>query len=60
MDLDEAVKIAAEKKAKLDAKNAPKGDQGDALKPVVDAPVAEAPKTEHTLESLFKPATSGG
>jgi len=59
MDLDEAVKIATEKKAKLDAKNAPKGDEGDALKPVVDAQAAEpeAPKVSHTLESLFKPAT---
>lgn len=62
MDLDEAVKIAAEKKAKLDAKNAPQGDEGDALKPVVDAPVAEpeAPKVSHTLESLFKPAAPEG
>lgn len=58
IDLDEIVKIAAEKKAKLDAKNAPKGDDGDALKPVVNASVAEpeASKEEHTLESLFKPA----
>ncbi|MCF6274426.1 MAG: hypothetical protein L3J05_01515 [Robiginitomaculum sp.] len=52
-------KIGAEKKAKLDAKNAPKGDEGEALKPVADAPVnePEAPKVEHTLESLFKPST---
>lgn len=59
MDLDEAVKIAAEKKAKQDAKNAPKGDDGEALQPVVDAPAPEeeAPKSEHTLESLFKPST---
>jgi len=59
IDLDETVKIAAEKKAKLDAKNAPQGDEGDALKPVADAaaPEPEAPKIEHTLESLFKPSS---
>ncbi len=59
IDLDETVKVAAEKKAKLDAKNAPKGDEGDALKPVADAPAHEpdTPKAAPTLESLFKPAT---
>ncbi len=62
MDLDEAVKIGADKKAKLDAKNAPKGDDGVALQPVADAPVIaeEAPKTTHTLESLFKPSAPEG
>lgn len=61
IDLDEAVKIGAEKRAKLDAKNAPKGDEGETLQPVVDAPALtkEAPKIEHTLESLFKPAAPG-
>jgi len=58
MDLDDIVRIAAEKKAAIDAKNAPKGDDGETLKPVVDATkaVAEKPKVEHTLESLFKPS----
>lgn len=57
MDLDEVVKIAAEKKAKKDAKMAPK-DQGDALKPVEAEPVAAVveEKAEPTLESLFKPS----
>jgi len=57
MDLDEAVKIAAEKKAKKDAKLKP-ADDGAALQPVPEAPVqpVETPKTDHTLESLFKPS----
>lgn len=57
MDLDSVVKIAAEKKAKRDAKLAPK-DAGEALQPVEAAPVVEeeADKSEHTLESLFKPS----
>lgn len=58
IDLDEAVKIGAEKQAKIDAKNAK--EQGTALEPVAAAPAPaaeEAPKTEHTLESLFKPST---
>lgn len=57
VDLDEVVKIAAERKAKQDAKN--ETDDGDTLKPVTDEAVeAEkaAPKVEHTLESLFKPS----
>lgn len=58
MDLDDIVRVAADRKAKQDAKLAK--DQGETLKPVEDAPVeaeAEAPKVEHTLESLFKPST---
>lgn len=59
MDLDEIVKVAAEKKAKRDAKLKPT-DEGDALKPVEPAVEAESaasePKDEHTLESLFKPS----
>lgn len=59
IDLDAIVKVAAEKKAKQDAKLAKEG--GDALKPVEEtAPVddtPEKPKVEHTLESLFKPST---
>lgn len=61
IDLDEIVKIAAEKKAKRDAKLAKEAaDRGEPLQPVEDdsKPVeAEAPKVEHTLESLFKPST---
>lgn len=59
MDLDSVVKIAAEKEAKKQAKLAPT-DDGVALQPVKDEIVnvePEAPKTEHTLESLFKPST---
>jgi len=60
IDLDEAVSIAAEKKAKADAKIAK--EEGRSLEPVeapkADEPVADQPKTEHTLESLFKPSTS--
>jgi hypothetical protein len=61
MDLDEVVKTAAENKAKKDAKLAPK-DPGDALQPVESAPVVEeeAAKSEHTLESLFKPSEPNG
>ncbi len=59
MDLDDVVKKAAEKQAKEDAKRAK--DEGESLKPVEDAPMetpeAEPVKTEHTLESLFKPST---
>ncbi len=54
IDLDEIVKKAAAKKAKQEAKNKPV-DEGEALKPVEHSPAEEAPKTEHTLESLFKP-----
>ena len=62
LDLDALVKKAADKKAKEDAKLAK--ETGEALKPVEDtsapdAPVPEAPKTEHTLESLFKPSEPG-
>lgn len=55
IDLDEEVKKAADKKAKQDAKNKPK-DEGEGLKPVVDATEndADKPKVEHSLESLFK------
>ena len=55
MDLDKIVKVAAEKKAKADAKAGI--DTSESLKPVENAPVPEAPKVEHTLESLFKPST---
>ncbi len=55
IDLDEMVKKAAAKKAKLDAKN--KVDESPTLKSVDEEAPAEAPKpTEHTLESLFKPS----
>ena len=60
IDLDEAVKIAAEKEAKRIAKI--EKETGESLKPVeAEAPAhveTETPKTEHTLESLFKPSTS--
>ena len=60
IDLDETVKIAAERQAKRDAKMAK--ETGDSLKPVessLPAPDEDitTPKTEHTLESLFKPST---
>ena len=61
LDLDAIVKKAAAKKAKEDAKRAK--ETGEPLKPVEDAPVQaaiEAPKTEHTLESLFKPSEPSG
>ena len=59
IDLDAIVKKAADKKAKEDAKL--EKETGEALKPVGDtiakpAPEADKPKTEHTLESLFKPS----
>lgn len=58
IDLDEAVRKAAEKKAKQDAKNAPV-EEGEALKPVTDAATPEeaALAKVHTLESLFKPGS---
>lgn len=58
IELDEMVKIAAEKQAKQRAKDGIVDDEvtTDGLSPVVDTPT-EAPKTEHTLESLFKPST---
>ncbi len=58
IDLDSVVKIAAEKLAKKQAKLKPV-DEGEALQPTqAEAPVAAPaePKTEHTLESLFKPS----
>lgn len=68
IELDEMVKIAAEKQAKRDAK-AGKNKEDDTLAPVEDAPAEaaapeaapepEAPAVEHTLESLFKPSTDG-
>jgi len=61
IDLDEIVRKAAEKQARIDAKRA-KENPGESLKPVeetVAEPAApEAPKTEHTLESLFKPSSN--
>ena len=57
-DLDTVVKKAAEKKAK-ELENI-QGDEGQALQPAPQAePEPEAPKVEHTLESLFKPSTGG-
>ena len=57
-DLDTIVKKAAEKKAK-ELENI-QGDEGQALQPAPQAePEPEAPKVEHTLESLFKPSTGG-
>lgn len=57
-DLDTIVKKAAEKKAKELEKT--QGDEGQALQPAPQAePEPEAPKVEHTLESLFKPSTGG-
>jgi len=60
IELDNMVKIAAEKLAKKRAKEGivDEEDTSDSLAPVEDAPAEpEAPKTEHTLESLFKPST---
>ncbi len=60
IDLDEIVRSAADKKAKIDAKLAKEAEEaGIPLKPVETAPAqaAETPKVEHTLESLFKPST---
>ena len=58
IDLDALVKKAAEKKAKELAKL--EKETGQSLQPVEDAPAApeaaDAPKVEHTLESLFKPS----
>lgn len=57
IDLDEIVKKAAAKKAKEDEKNGV--DTSETIDPVKDAvPEPEAAKTEHTLESLFKPSTN--
>lgn len=54
IDLDAAVKIAAEKKAKEDAKNAVEG--GESLKPApAPEPEEDTSKAELTLENLFKP-----
>ena len=57
IELDEIVKKAADKLAKLQAKrDKDAGDGGTPLKPVAPAPIAIVPKKEHTLESLFKPS----
>lgn len=61
IDLDEIVKIASDKENKRLAKI--EKETGESLKPVEgpaeEAPAEpEAPKVEHTLESLFKPSTS--
>ncbi len=68
IELDQIVKLAAEKQAKRDAKAGKKAADDDALAPVEGAapqavtpepaPEPEVPATEHTLESLFKPAPS--
>ena len=58
IDLDDVVRISAEKKAKREAAEGP-SDDGESLKAVEEASAADAPaeaKT-HTLESLFKPQT---
>lgn len=62
IDLDEIVRVAAEKKAKADAKRAKEAEAaGETLQPV-DEPKpqdeVDTPKVEHTLESLFKPSTN--
>ena len=55
IDLDNTVRIAAEKKAKRDAA-AGIVDESEGLKPVTDdTPPATEPAKTHTLESLFKP-----
>ncbi|MEM9600086.1 MAG: cell cycle transcriptional regulator TrcR [Pseudomonadota bacterium] len=55
IELDKAVKIAAEKKAKEDAKNAVEG--GETLKPAPQPePEEETSKADLTLENLFKPS----
>ena len=51
IDLDAAVKIAAEKEAKRREKEGIE-EESPTIQPVEDAPVE---KKEHTLESLFKP-----
>ena len=62
IDLDALVKKAADKKAKAQAKLEKELGEGETLKPL-DAPAPEQPpapqevKTEHTLDSLFKPNT---
>ena len=57
IDLDAAVKKAAEKRAKQMEKLEAEG--GESLQPAPQAePEAEKPKVEHTLESLFKPSTN--
>ncbi len=58
MDLDQIVKKAADKKARMDAKA--EKDNSASLKPVEETvPEPAAPETpkEHTLESLFKSST---
>jgi len=58
VDLDAMVKVAAEKKAKEDAKNEIEG--GETLKPApAPEPVEETSKAELTLENLFKPSGDG-
>lgn len=59
IDLDEVVRKAADKKARMDAKL--EKDSSASLKPVEETvPVEEVPverPVEHTLESLFKPSS---
>jgi hypothetical protein len=58
VDLDAIVKVAAEKKAKEDAKNQVEG--GETLNPApAPIPVEETSKADLTLENLFKPSSSG-
>ena len=57
-DLDSVVQKAAAKKAKEVEKF--EADGGQSLQPAPEAEkVAEQPRVEHTLESLFKPSTDG-
>lgn len=56
IELDEVVKVAAERKAKYEAKHGTAEDTDDKLAPVADIAEEEKPVTEHTLESLFKPS----
>ena len=56
IDLDGFVAKAAEKRAKEQAKLDAEGG-GETLAPLpTPEPEVEKPKTEHTLESLFKPS----
>ncbi len=57
IELDQVVSIAAERKAKHEAKHGKVEEADDKLAPVTDIAEEEAPVTEHTLESLFKPST---
>ena len=59
IELDDMVKVAAEKLAKKRAKEGIVDEEvaTDGLAPVQDAPAEPEATKEHTLESLFKPST---